>query len=217
MSLKKITQTFKQNLLKHTNLLSPSFLGSFKTITHIKKSSSVEIAVIGRSNVGKSSFLNSWLKRKKLAKTSSKPGRTRAINLYSLAEDSVLISDLPGYGFARVSKKEQSTWQEMMTNYLKNRDNIRIIVFLIDIRRQVNDEDKELIFWLKSLGFDILYLFTKIDKIKKSQVHANLCKNLETLEESKENSVLISNTKKLGFSDFSKKLLKRLEEAYEKS
>ena len=215
MSLKKITQNFKQNLLKHTNLLSPSFLGSFKTINDVPKSSSLEISVIGRSNVGKSSFLNSWLKKKKLAKISSEPGRTRDINLFSIGDGELLVSDLPGYGFARVSKKEKAQWENMISNYLEKRRNIKIVLFLIDIRRSLNDVDKELIFWLKSLNFVILYLFTKIDKVKKNEMNTNLRANLEKINESDENTVLVSNTKKIGFSDFATKLSKLIEDSYE--
>ncbi|MDD7305314.1 MAG: ribosome biogenesis GTP-binding protein YihA/YsxC [Peptoniphilaceae bacterium] len=132
-----------------------------------------EIAFVGRSNVGKSSFINSFLGRKSLAKTSSKPGKTRTINFYNINEKFRLV-DLPGYGFAKVSKKEKEKWARLINEYLSTRENLKEIFLLVDIRHQPTDLDKQMYDYIIESGFTGFVIATKYDKIGKSKLHNNL-------------------------------------------
>lgn len=132
-----------------------------------------EIAFVGRSNVGKSSFINSFLGRKSLAKTSSKPGKTRTINFYNINEKFRLV-DLPGYGFARVSKKEKEKWANLINEYLSTRENLREIFLIVDIRHDPTDQDLEMYNYIIESGFTGFVIATKFDKIKKSQVNKKI-------------------------------------------
>jgi GTP-binding protein len=132
-----------------------------------------EIAFVGRSNVGKSSFINSFLGRKALAKTSSKPGKTRTINFYNINESFRLV-DLPGYGFAKVSKKEKEKWAKLINEYLATRESLKEIFLLVDIRHEPTAQDKEMYDYIIESGFTGFVIATKFDKIKKSQIQKNL-------------------------------------------
>lgn len=132
-----------------------------------------EIAFVGRSNVGKSSFINSFLNRKSLAKTSSKPGKTRTINFYNINEEFRLV-DLPGYGFAKVSKAEKEKWAKIINEYLNTRENLKEIFLLVDIRHEPTNQDKEMYDFILESGFTGFVIATKFDKIKKSQIQKHL-------------------------------------------
>lgn len=136
-----------------------------------------EIAFVGRSNVGKSSFINSFLGRKSLAKTSAKPGKTRTINFYNINEKFRLV-DLPGYGFAKVSKAEKEKWAKLINDYLASRENLKEIFLLVDIRHEPTAQDKEMYDYIIESGFTGFVIATKFDKIKKSQIN----KNLQTIQ-----------------------------------
>lgn len=132
-----------------------------------------EIAFVGRSNVGKSSFINSFLGRKALAKTSSKPGKTRTINFYNINESFRLV-DLPGYGFAKVSKSEKEKWAKLINEYLDTRENLKEIFLIVDIRHEPTAQDKEMYDYIVESGFTGFVIATKFDKIGRSQIHKNL-------------------------------------------
>lgn len=126
-----------------------------------------EIICIGASNVGKSSLINNLINRKKLAKTSSVPGKTRLINFYKIngeSKDPFFFVDLPGFGYAKVSKAEQKKWQPMMDEYLSDRPQIRLALFIQDIRREPGEREKNIYFWLDSLNIPVLTVLTKCDK-----------------------------------------------------
>lgn len=125
-----------------------------------------EIAFAGRSNVGKSSFINSMINRKNLARTSSKPGKTRTINFY-IINDEFRFVDLPGYGYAQVSKKEQEKWGHIIEEYLSTRNNLKEIVLVVDIRHEPTNHDLMMYNWIKSFGFRGLVIATKADKVSK--------------------------------------------------
>ena len=127
-----------------------------------------EIAVTGPSNVGKSSLINALLNRKKLARTSSTPGRTQSINFYRVGNRFILV-DLPGYGFARVPSRVKKTWKEMVENYLQSRSNLRAVVVILDIRRDPSPGDLALLEWLKHHGLPAIPVLTKADKLSKSK------------------------------------------------
>lgn len=125
-----------------------------------------EVAFAGRSNVGKSSLLNALMKIK-IAKISSKPGKTRSINYY-LVNDDYYFVDLPGYGFASVSKTEKEKWNELMSDYFMNRMNLRMVYVLIDHRHKPQKNDHMMVQWLKSMNLPFMIVLTKSDKLKQS-------------------------------------------------
>lgn len=127
-----------------------------------------EIAFVGRSNVGKSSFINSFINRKALARTSGKPGKTRTINFYNINEEFRLV-DLPGYGYAKVSKKEKEKWGQIINEYLHSRENLVEVVLLVDMRHKPTDEDLMMYEWIKHFGFNGIVIGTKSDKISRGK------------------------------------------------
>ena len=128
-----------------------------------------EIALAGKSNVGKSSFINCLLGRRSLARTSSEPGKTRTINFYHI-NGSFYLVDLPGYGFARVSMDERQRWADMINRYLDGSRMLRSVFMLVDIRHEPGENDKKMYEWIRSRGYDPVIIATKSDKIKRSQV-----------------------------------------------
>jgi len=131
------------------------------------------IAMVGRSNVGKSSCINALCRRKGLARTSSDPGKTRLINFYEINEAFYLI-DLPGYGYARASKAEQKNWGPMMERFFAQYPALRCLIQLIDVRHAPTAQDRDTFRWLAAFHIPILVLATKVDKLGKSQVPPRL-------------------------------------------
>ena len=132
-----------------------------------------EFAFAGRSNVGKSSFINAMLNRKNLARTSSTPGKTRTINFYRVNDDLRLV-DLPGYGYAKVAKSEKEKWAGIINRYLENRENLVETILLVDIRHEPTALDKQMYDYIIESGFSGIVIATKKDKIKKSQVDKHI-------------------------------------------
>ena len=132
-----------------------------------------EIAFSGRSNVGKSSLINSLLNRKKLVKTSSSPGKTRLINFFMINDEFVLV-DLPGYGYAAVSKSQRQAWGKIIENYLRYRENLKNVVLLVDIRHEPTTDDKLMYDFIKYYRKSVTVVATKLDKITRSSVNKNL-------------------------------------------
>ena len=128
-----------------------------------------EIVLVGKSNVGKSSFINTMINRKKLARTSSEPGKTRQINFYNI-DDTFYFVDLPGYGYSKMSKKEQVQVGHFIEEYLSKRQEIALIIFLIDIRHNPTDNDKLMYNYIISSGLPCLILANKADKIAITKV-----------------------------------------------
>jgi len=124
-----------------------------------------EIAFAGRSNVGKSSLLNLITNRKKLAKVSGSPGKTRTINFFAINGDEFRIVDLPGYGYAKVSRSESEKWGEMVEEYLSGRETLKAVCILLDIRHEPTAQDKQLIDYLKHYDIKMLIVATKADKV----------------------------------------------------
>lgn len=132
-----------------------------------------EIALAGRSNVGKSSLLNMLTGRKSLANISSKPGKTRTINFYNV-DDAFRIVDLPGYGFARAPRSEMEKWAKLIETYIEKRENLIAVTSLIDIRHDPTDLDRQLCEYLKGMDLLKTVVLTKADKIPKSQINKKL-------------------------------------------
>lgn len=144
-----------------------------------------EIAFVGRSNVGKSSLINTMINRKSLARTSQNPGKTRTINFYNI-ENLLYFVDLPGYGYAKAPKSEKEKWGKMIESYLLKREQLRNIVMLIDIRHEPQPNDKTMYNWLKFYNYEIILVATKVDKLKRSQVnkHISMLKKFLELDKS---------------------------------
>lgn len=131
-----------------------------------------EMAFVGRSNVGKSSLINALMNRKALARASKSPGKTRTINFYNI-DNNLYFVDLPGYGYAKAPRSEVEKWGAMIEKYLYNRDELKAIVMLIDIRHKPSALDMQMYEWLKHYNFKIIFVLTKMDKLKRSQVAAH--------------------------------------------
>src|SRR3989344_2534020 len=139
-----------------------------------------EIALAGRSNVGKSSLINHFLGQKKAAKTSATPGKTQLLNFF-LIDDSFLLVDLPGYGFAKAPVESIEKWSSAIDTYLNNRPSLKLILLLIDCRREPKDEDLSMIEWAKTMQIPLLIIFTKTDKLKAAELDLALKKNTKML------------------------------------
>ena len=126
-----------------------------------------EIAVVGRSNVGKSTLLNHLFSSKNLVKTSSTPGKTRALNFFRVDEQLIFV-DMPGYGYANVAKSEKEKWKELIESYLNSRENLKVILFLFDIRREAGEEELQMLAWILHHKVPSILVLTKVDKVSKS-------------------------------------------------
>lgn len=145
-------------------IVSAEFMKSAVKPADFPKEKLPEIAIVGRSNVGKSSLINTLLSRKGLAKTSSTPGRTQLINFFRINHKLIFV-DLPGYGYAKVSASVRKSWQPMIEGYLKDRENLKGVVLIMDIRRPPEDEEDMLLDFLSSLSIPSILALTKTDKL----------------------------------------------------
>lgn len=149
-----------------------------------------EFALAGRSNVGKSSFINKMLNRKALARTSSKPGKTQTLNFF-LINEMLYFVDVPGYGYAKVSKKEREAWGKMIETYITSREQLKAVIQLVDLRHPPSADDKMMYDFLKYYEIPVIIVATKADKIPKSkwQKHIKIAK--ETLEFDPEDELIL--------------------------
>lgn len=132
-----------------------------------------EIAFAGKSNVGKSSLINALMNRKSLARTSAQPGKTQTINFYNI-NDELYFTDLPGYGYAKVSKEIKEKWGKMVERYLRSSKQLKAVFLLIDIRHEPSSGDADMYNWIRANGYEPIIIATKLDKINRSQVQKNL-------------------------------------------
>ena len=155
---------------------STKFIGSFTQLTQCPKPRFPEYAFIGRSNVGKSSLINMLTRNKGLAKVSNTPGKTQHINYFLINEDYQpwYLVDLPGYGYAKVSKKDRAKWEKMIKTYLEGRENLQVVFQLIDSRIKPQANDLEFINWMGEAGIPFVLVFTKTDKQKAIATKKNI-------------------------------------------
>lgn len=188
-----------------------SFLTSAPTIKEAPPESLSEVAFLGRSNVGKSSLLNSLADRKNLAKSSSTPGKTRLINFFEIeykVDDErfpLRFVDLPGFGYAKASKSLKNEWQKSLTNFIRKRDSIRVFILLRDARHpnlKIDEDAYEFINSIKRPDQIIFEVFTKIDKLKQ--------KEFSKLKKEHPNAFFVSNLKKRGIEELKKAILERV-------
>ena len=170
-----------------------------------------EFLLVGRSNVGKSSFINTLINRKNFARTSSTPGKTRTLNFY-LINDEFYLVDVPGYGYAKVNKQLKNKFGIIIEDYLEGRDNLRHVFMLVDFRHKPTNDDIMMYEFLKYYNIPLSVIATKLDKVKPSQVDKNKKIILNTLKIEENDLILFSATKKIGREE----ILKRLENMLEK-
>ena len=169
-----------------------------------------EVAFAGRSNVGKSSLINKILNRKKLVRTSKTPGRTQLLNFFEINELWRFV-DLPGYGYAKVPKEVQKRWRPMVENYLTTRVNLRGMVWLLDIRREVSKEDLTLWDWLRTKQLTVIVVITKADKLSKNKRNKQAASIAKSLGMKARELIQFSATSGEGKEEIWKELLRILE------
>lgn len=162
----------------------------------------VEVALAGRSNAGKSTALNAIADQKSLAKTSKTPGRTQLINLFMIDDDN-RITDLPGYGFAKVSKDQKAQWQKTLSRYLQERQCLRALVIFMDIRHPLKETDKEMVQWATTANIPVHVVLSKADKLKSGARKTALLTANKRLARISEGitSQVFSATNKLGLQE----------------
>ena len=148
-----------------------------------------EVAFAGRSNVGKSSLINSLCQRKSLARTSGQPGKTQTLNYYRI-NDSIYLVDLPGYGYAKAGKKEVEQWGVMIENYLTSSEMLRYIFLLVDMRHTPSEQDRQMYDWICYMEFQPIIIATKADKVKRSARAARLSDIRHTLGADEEEIII---------------------------
>lgn len=149
------------------------YIGSFANISQLPQMNYPEVAFAGRSNVGKSSLINKLLNRKNLARTSSTPGKTRLLNFYFINEKFYFV-DLPGFGYAKLSTQEREHWKQLIEGYIQNREQLRGIIQLFDIRHPPTQLDVMMSEWAGFLRVPTLFVGTKVDKVKRSRRNKQL-------------------------------------------
>ena len=197
----------EENIVK---IVSAEYVKSFTRVQELDLEALPAIAFIGRSNVGKSSLINSLLNRKKLVKTSSTPGKTQLIN-YFLINNRFYFIDLPGYGFAKVPTDVKNQWQKMIIDFLVYCPNLRMIVQLVDIRHKPSGEDKAIQYLVKDTEIPCLVVANKEDKLKKNQI-GKAKKEIKKILDLNSTLLTHSAPKKTGRSDIWKELKGMIEQ-----
>ena len=179
------------------------FIGSYPSTEDLPVDQGSEIAFCGRSNCGKSSILNALTNNKKLAKTSKTPGRTQSINVFEIKSNfEFKIIDLPGYGYAKVSKKMRASWGQEIEKYLMTRQCLNALCIIMDIRHPLKEDDESLIDWCESKDLPMILLLNKADKLSKSQIAQTVLKATKELNKlsTKHFIIPVSATKKTGIN-----------------
>lgn len=169
----------------------------YPVIKNMKGQLLPEVAVAGRSNVGKSSLLNDLFHSKHLVKTSATPGKTQALNFF-IFEDQIAFADLPGYGYAQVPQNVKKQWGPMVQTYLDERETLKLILFLMDIRRIPNQDDLQFLDWIVHCEKSMILVLTKVDKINRNERKLNTTKILDAFGASNIHYVYYSVTKNQG-------------------
>ena len=189
--------------MNKTYLNNAKFIGSYPSTEDLPADQGSEIAFCGRSNCGKSSILNALTNNKKLAKTSKTPGRTQSINVFEIKSNSEFkIIDLPGYGYAKVSKKMRASWGQEIEKYLMTRQCLSALCIIMDIRHPLKEDDESLIDWCESKDLPMILLLNKADKLSKSQIAQTVSKATKELNKlsTKHFIIPVSATKKTGIN-----------------
>jgi len=193
------------------SLNSVSFVGSYPTADFVTQPPLPEVAFLGRSNVGKSSLLNRLTGRRALAHTSKAPGKTRTCNVY-VADGKFYLVDLPGYGYARVSKTERHGFSKLITDYLSTRQSLAGVVWLLDIRREPSKEDEQMANLLVQAGVPTLVAVTKADKVSRGRRRERIASIVTAIEVPEEQVVVTSAHTREGTEDLLESVLALVEE-----
>jgi len=169
-----------------------------------------ELLLVGRSNVGKSSFINTLINRKNFARTSSKPGKTQTLNFYLINEFFYLV-DAPGYGFAKVSKQLKNKFGLIMEDYLEGRDNLKMVFMLVDFRHKPTEDDVLMYNYLKHYNIPVTVICTKVDKVSKNSHEKSINLISKTLDIPKEELILFSSVTKKGKQEVYNRLIETLD------
>ena len=192
-------------------ILSAEFLTGAVSCKQYPDSVCPELAFVGRSNVGKSSLINSLLNRKKLVKTSQTPGKTQEINFFKI-NSNFIFADLPGYGFAKVPKVVQKRWKKMIEDYLLKRGTLLAVIFIIDMRRNPSPLDLDLKTWLETHGIEYLLVATKVDKLSQSEATKQVNKlNVAYFNEGEDKLLVYSSKSGRGRKELWQKITNRME------
>ena len=176
-------------------------IGSFVRPEQFPEDGLPEFALAGRSNVGKSSFINRMIGRKAMARISSKPGKTQQLNFYKI-EEQLFFVDVPGYGYAKVSKSERAAWGKMIEKYFMSREPLKAVVLIVDLRHNPTNDDCMMYDFLKHYNIPVIVIATKADKIPKGKWDKHKKAVRETLEMDKQDPLLVfSSEKGLGFEE----------------
>ncbi|WP_088103732.1 ribosome biogenesis GTP-binding protein YihA/YsxC [Halalkalibacter urbisdiaboli] len=149
-----------------------------------------EVALAGRSNVGKSSFINKMINRKSLARTSQRPGKTQTLNFYQINEQ-IHFVDVPGYGFAKVSKSEREAWGKMIETFIQTREQLRAVIQLIDVRHKPTEDDRLMYHWLKHFDLPVIIIATKCDKVPKGKWQKHVSIIQKELEKDEQDPIVL--------------------------
>lgn len=169
-----------------------------------------EYLLVGRSNVGKSSFINTIISRKNFARTSAKPGKTQTLNFY-LINDFFYLVDAPGYGFAKVNKQLKEKFGLIMESYLESRENLKMVFMLIDFRHKPTEDDVLMYNYLKHYNIPVTIICTKVDKVSKNSHQKQINIITKTLGTTKEELILFSSVTKMGRQEVHNKLIETLD------
>lgn len=193
-------------------IIDVKFITSGVKLSQYPEDALPEFALAGRSNVGKSSLINAMINRKKMAHTSSKPGKTQTINFFSV-NDKIMFADVPGYGYAKVSKTQRAAWGKMMESYFTRREPLRAVIQIVDLRHAPSQDDVAMYQFLKHHGIPVIVVATKADKITKGQWQKHLKIVKQTLDIHPEDpTVLFSSETKLGKDELWKEILQRMDD-----
>jgi len=183
--------------MAHNHYRQSVFLTSAAKTSQFPEDTGREVAFVGRSNVGKSSVINSLTEHKGLAKTSKTPGRTRLMNFFTV-ESGIRLVDLPGYGFARVDKSLKDQWRQLINGYFTIRESLCGVILIVDIRRQLKDEEQLMLDWCDASGLPVHMIINKADKLPYQRQKAAILSINTSLKEFNATSQIFSVTKKLG-------------------
>lgn len=191
-------------------LKNVKFETSVFSINNILKTELSQIVLVGKSNVGKSSFINSICGQKKLAKVGQTPGKTRSLNYYNVNNEFYLV-DLPGYGYSKMSQKEKDNTNKLINKYIHNNSKIKHIFFLVDIRHKSTENDRIMYEWLLEQNIPFTIIATKADKIAKTKIDDYLLQITKTLF-AKEKIIAFSSENKLNIEEIETIILKKIQE-----
>jgi GTP-binding protein len=192
-------------------IISAKFLTGAVSCKQYPDSVCPELAFVGRSNVGKSSLINSLLNRKKLVKTSQTPGKTQEINFFKI-NNNFIFADLPGYGFAKVPQVVRKHWKKMIEDYLLKRETLLAVIFIIDMRRNPSPLDLDLKTWLETHDIEYLLIATKMDKLSQSEASKQVKKlNVAYFNEGEDKLLVYSSKSGRGRKELWQKITNRIE------